>query len=181
MSANEKHSLLRGYLLGIGAPPEILQALDALFPPAAEEIQTHHKEQPPLGLTLDDLDISVRIKNCLLNEGITTIEDLVSKPPSQIIKITNFGWKSLKELQEELHRHGLSLAGASVCRLNSKKEYETVDYKHLVPRIKTLQKMGLDARQIRHTLPQTHEGPFPCRETIENIMNSKMYSEFEAF
>lgn len=176
MSMNEKHSLLRGYLLGIGAPPEMLEALDALLPPAPEEIQTPHEEQSPLGLSLDDLDISVRIKNCLLNEGITTIEDLVSKPPSQIIKITNFGWKSLKELQEELRKHGLSLAGASVYRLKSKEEYETVQYKHLVPAIKAMQKQGLDAQQICKALPPTHPGPNPCWQTIESIMNSKMYS-----
>ena len=48
------------------------------------------------------------------------------------------------------------------------------------------EKQGMDAQQIADqlrfskALRFTHERRKPCLQTIENIMNSKMYSEFEA-
>mgnify|MGYP000659226496 CR=1 FL=1 len=70
--------------------------------------------------------------------------------------------------------------------MSTKEEYETFVFKHFVPEIKSMQKQGMDAQQIADqlrfskALRFTHERRKPCLQTIENIMNSKMYSEFEA-
>ena len=57
---------------------------------------------------LDDLEISVRAKNCLGVAGIKTLMDLVSHSVSDRMQFRNFGKKSLDELGELLKSKGLS-------------------------------------------------------------------------
>jgi len=52
-----------------------------------------------------------RTFNCLTSEGIKTIRDLVGKSHNDLLKIPNFGRKSLKEVVEELAKHNLHLKG----------------------------------------------------------------------
>lgn len=140
-----------------------------------------NEEQSPLGLSLDDLVLRPRTLNCLHCEGITTVEELVSKTPGQLLTIVNFGREALKEVEQELDKLGLRLAGEPV-RAKSKEEYEAFVFKHFVPEIKSMQKHGMDAQQISDqlrfskALRFTHERRKPCLQTIESIMNSKMYS-----
>ncbi|WP_341653401.1 DNA-directed RNA polymerase subunit alpha [Blattabacterium cuenoti] len=56
---------------------------------------------------LSDMDLSVRTKNCLKSASITTIEDLVSCSRSNILKMRNFGKKSLDELENKMKEKGL--------------------------------------------------------------------------
>ncbi|WP_341652039.1 DNA-directed RNA polymerase subunit alpha [Blattabacterium cuenoti] len=56
---------------------------------------------------LNDMDLSVRTKNCLKSASITTIEDLVSCSKSNILKMRNFGKKSLDELESKMKEKGL--------------------------------------------------------------------------
>ncbi|WP_341664202.1 DNA-directed RNA polymerase subunit alpha [Blattabacterium cuenoti] len=56
---------------------------------------------------LSDMDLSVRTKNCLKSASITTIEDLVSCSRSTILKMRNFGKKSLDELESNMKERGL--------------------------------------------------------------------------
>jgi len=51
---------------------------------------------------IDDLELSVRSQNCLKNENITYIGDLVTKTESKMLQTPNFGKKSLNELKEVL-------------------------------------------------------------------------------
>lgn len=55
-----------------------------------------------------DLELSVRSLNCLCNEGITFIGDLVCRNELDMLKTPNFGRKSLNELKEILGNMGLS-------------------------------------------------------------------------
>ena len=57
---------------------------------------------------LDDLEISVRAKNCLSVAGIETLMDLVRHNVSDLMKFRNFGKKSLDELGELLKSKDLS-------------------------------------------------------------------------
>jgi DNA-directed RNA polymerase alpha subunit len=57
----------------------------------------------------DILEISVRGYNCLKNEGINCIGDLIKYTQNELAKIPNYGIKSLNELKIELLRLGLSL------------------------------------------------------------------------
>lgn len=52
--------------------------------------------------TIDELELSVRSYNCLKNENIIYVGDLVSKSEAEMLKTANFGRKSLNELKENL-------------------------------------------------------------------------------
>lgn len=57
---------------------------------------------------LVDLDLSVRALNCLKNAEIETLGDLVSFNVNDLIKVRNFGKKSLTELQDLVKNKGLT-------------------------------------------------------------------------
>jgi DNA-directed RNA polymerase subunit alpha len=58
---------------------------------------------------VEELELSVRSANCLKNENILYIGDLVQKTESEMLKTPNFGRKSLNEIKEVLTNMGLSL------------------------------------------------------------------------
>ena len=58
--------------------------------------------------TIDELELSVRSYNCLKNENILYVGDLVSKTEIEMLKTANFGRKSLNELKENLKSMGLA-------------------------------------------------------------------------
>lgn len=62
-----------------------------------------------LETAIDDLELSVRSFNCLKRAGINTVEDLVNKTESEMIKVRNLGRKSLDEVVTKLASLGLSL------------------------------------------------------------------------
>jgi DNA-directed RNA polymerase subunit alpha len=62
-----------------------------------------------LGKSVEELELSVRANNCLLNANITTIGELVQRTEAELMKTKNFGKKSLQEIKDELARIGLSL------------------------------------------------------------------------
>ena len=62
-----------------------------------------------LSRSVDELELSVRSYNCLKNAQIHTIRDLVQMSEPEILKMKNFGRKSLKEIKEILAEMGLSL------------------------------------------------------------------------
>lgn len=64
-------------------------------------------------LKIDELELSVRSMNCLKNDNIVYIGDLVQRSESDMLKTPNFGRKSLDEIKEVLATYGLSL-GMSV-------------------------------------------------------------------
>jgi DNA-directed RNA polymerase subunit alpha len=58
---------------------------------------------------VDELELSVRSANCLKNDNIIYIGDLVQKSEQEMLKTPNFGRKSLNEIREVLTQMGLSL------------------------------------------------------------------------
>jgi DNA-directed RNA polymerase subunit alpha len=61
-----------------------------------------------LKMRVDELELSVRSSNCLHAANIVTLEDLVRKGESEMLKYRNFGRKSLNELNAILGELGLS-------------------------------------------------------------------------
>ncbi len=57
----------------------------------------------------NDVYLSVRTTNCLKNENIVCIGDLVQHSKVEMLKIPNFGRKSLREIQQMLANMGLHL------------------------------------------------------------------------
>jgi DNA-directed RNA polymerase subunit alpha len=62
-----------------------------------------------LGMSLAELDLSVRATNCLESENITTVRDLVSRGEEQLLEVRNFGETTLAEVREKLSDIGLRL------------------------------------------------------------------------
>ena len=58
---------------------------------------------------VEELELSVRSYNCLKNAGIQTINELVQKTESEMLRSKNFGLKSLNEIKEILAGLGLGL------------------------------------------------------------------------
>lgn len=58
---------------------------------------------------IDELELSVRGHNCLINANIKRIIDLVNLTEDECLKIKNFGRKSLNEVKESMKAFGLSL------------------------------------------------------------------------
>ncbi|MCL2567677.1 MAG: DNA-directed RNA polymerase subunit alpha [Alphaproteobacteria bacterium] len=58
---------------------------------------------------VDDLEFSVRSANCLKNDNIMYIGDLVQKTEADMLKTPNFGRKSLNEIKAVLENMGLTL------------------------------------------------------------------------
>ena len=57
---------------------------------------------------IEELELSVRAHNCLINAGIKRIIDLVNLSKDEALKIKNFGRKSLNEVEDSLKAFGLS-------------------------------------------------------------------------
>ncbi len=60
-------------------------------------------------MPVEQLDLSVRTMNCLRRSNITTVGDLISRGPKELLKLRNFGQKSYQEIEERLTSVGLSL------------------------------------------------------------------------
>jgi DNA-directed RNA polymerase subunit alpha len=60
------------------------------------------------------IGLSLRTKRCLRNAEIETMDQLLAKTPLELLRIKNFGKKSLCEIREELALRGLFLRGDNV-------------------------------------------------------------------
>jgi DNA-directed RNA polymerase subunit alpha len=58
---------------------------------------------------VEELELSVRSANCLKNDNIIYIGDLVQKTEAEMLRTPNFGRKSLNEIKEVLAQMGLHL------------------------------------------------------------------------
>ena len=71
------------------------------------------KEELPFDRNLlrkvDELELSVRSANCLKNDNIVYIGDLVQKTEAEMLRTPNFGRKSLNEIKEVLAKMGIHL------------------------------------------------------------------------
>ena len=71
--------------------------------------KTEDPKVKALETSIEDLDFSVRAYNCLKRAGIHTLQDLVNKSESDMMKIRNLGKKSLKEVLDKIREMGLVL------------------------------------------------------------------------
>ncbi len=62
-----------------------------------------------LAMSIAELKLSVRATNCLENEDIRSVRDLVSKSEDQLMDVRNFGETTLREVRDKLSELGLRL------------------------------------------------------------------------
>ena len=74
-----------------------------------EEIDDELEFNRNLLRKVDELELSVRSANCLKNDNIIYIGDLVQKTEAEMLRTPNFGRKSLNEIKEVLTQMGLHL------------------------------------------------------------------------
>ncbi len=94
----------------------ILQEQLKLFINFEEPVSAREEDRPtelPFNKNLlrkvDELELSVRSANCLKNDNIIYIGDLVQKTEAEMLRTPNFGRKSLNEIKEVLAQMGLHL------------------------------------------------------------------------
>jgi DNA-directed RNA polymerase subunit alpha len=75
----------------------------------AQEIIPDLAFNPAFLKKVDELELSVRSANCLKNDNIVYIGDLVQKSEQEMLRTPNFGRKSLNEIKEVLAQMGLHL------------------------------------------------------------------------
>ena len=72
-----------------------------------QEVQEELEYNPILLKKVDELELSVRSRNCLQNDNIVYIGDLVNKTEAEMLRTQNFGRKSLNEIKEVLAKFNL--------------------------------------------------------------------------
>ncbi len=100
----------------VGLAARILQDQLQLFINFDEPVSVERDEgapepafNPNLLRKVDELELSVRSANCLKNDNIVYIGDLVQKSEAEMLRTPNFGRKSLNEIKEVLSQMGLHL------------------------------------------------------------------------
>ena len=89
-----------------------LQVFITFDDPQREAVQEPAAElpfNPALLKKVDELELSVRSANCLKNDNIVYIGDLIQKTEAEMLRTPNFGRKSLNEIKEVLASMGLHL------------------------------------------------------------------------
>jgi DNA-directed RNA polymerase subunit alpha len=71
------------------------------------EIKEELEYNPILLKKVDELELSVRSRNCLQNDNIVYIGDLVNKTEAEMLRTQNFGRKSLNEIKDVLSKFNL--------------------------------------------------------------------------
>ncbi|MEW6007398.1 MAG: DNA-directed RNA polymerase subunit alpha [bacterium] len=79
--------------------------------------EEREKMRKVLNTSIDELEISVRASNCLRLAGITRIGDIVKMDETGLLKMKNFGRKSLGEVKEKLVDYNLTLGMSGVDEL----------------------------------------------------------------
>lgn len=78
-------------------------------PAVEQEVQADLPFNKNLLRKVDELELSVRSANCLKNDNIIYIGDLVQKTEGEMLRTPNFGRKSLTEIKQVLEQMGLHL------------------------------------------------------------------------
>jgi DNA-directed RNA polymerase subunit alpha len=79
------------------------------LPAAADVFALEAPLESRLGMLVSDLRLSGRAANCLHEEGITTIRELVARTREELLEVRNFGENTLQEIEEKLQELGLRL------------------------------------------------------------------------
>ena len=71
------------------------------------------QKEKALEMTIEELEFTQRPLNCLKRAGINTVEELIKQSPEDMMKVRNFGKKSLDEVKAKLAELGLSMKSSN--------------------------------------------------------------------
>lgn len=103
-SLKEVRELMAQHGLAIGGAAAPTPA-DA-GPPAAD---LSPEQQVALGMSIPELNLSVRARKCMSRLGLLMVADLVARTPDELLATRNFGVTSLNEIRAKLEELGLHL------------------------------------------------------------------------
>lgn len=93
--------------------------LSDIFKQIYEPVEIEEKEEPraaivdeTLKMSIEEIDLPVRIANALKAIDVNSVEELINVPRVQLLKAKNLGAKSLSLISEKLAERGLSLREA---------------------------------------------------------------------
>jgi DNA-directed RNA polymerase subunit alpha len=78
--------------------------------PLSEVEEANRNLKRKLELSTAEIGLTVRTTNCLEERGIFTVRDLLHTPPEELLKISNFGEKTLEEVYKALEGIGFPRA-----------------------------------------------------------------------
>ena len=92
-------------------PETTFEAEEILMSPEEKKVEAQEAEEEDVfSKKIDELELSVRALNCLKRDRIETIGDLLNRTEDDLLKIKNFGAKSLEEVKKKLkEKFGLEL------------------------------------------------------------------------
>lgn len=99
--------------MAVGLAARIMQEQLQIFIKFEEEVEEIEQAEDKLPFDknllrkVDELELSVRSQNCLKNDNIVYIGDLVTNSEADMLRTPNFGRKSLNEIKEVLASMGL--------------------------------------------------------------------------
>lgn len=96
-----------------GAAKILVSHFRQIFEPVLEEKKEEKKEGIPpevKRLSVEEIGLPIRIANALLKGGFKTVEALSQAKKEEILKVKNFGEKSLKILEKVLKKRGVEVA-----------------------------------------------------------------------
>lgn len=124
---------LEHFLLDTEIPFNDISEVPEVEVPAAEaKVEESTLKGIPVELLLkpiEELELSVRAHNCLIQAGVKRIIDLINMPEDDILKIKNFGRKSLNEVKDALKSFGLHF-GMEIKESDVKKILDSKDGDH---------------------------------------------------
>ncbi|OQX59104.1 MAG: DNA-directed RNA polymerase subunit alpha [Thermotoga sp. 4484_232] len=94
-------------------PETTFEAEEILMSPEEKKVEVQEAEEEDVfSKKIDELELSVRALNCLKRDRIETIGDLLNRTEDDLLKIKNFGAKSLEEVKKKLkEKFGLDKQG----------------------------------------------------------------------
>lgn len=101
----EIRELMASHGLSIGQNLHEKMAREPIFNP--QELSP--QEQALISQPVTELNLSVRSRKCMTRLGITTIGELVSRTPDELLSAKNFGVTSLNEIRQKLAEQDLRL------------------------------------------------------------------------
>jgi len=93
---------IKGLNLGVALEEQEIEAEQAV-----EEIEA--ESEGILNKPVEDLQLSVRARKCLMKLGLSSIGELMKKTEAELLGVKNFGVTSLNEIKKSLANLGLSL------------------------------------------------------------------------
>lgn len=74
--------------------------------PLRPEVVAHEEHLRKLQMSTAEIGLQLRTTNCLEEQGIFTVQDLLNSTRARLLSISNFGEKTLEEVYEALERIG---------------------------------------------------------------------------